>query len=237
MEPPFSTTTSNPDSNLANSTARLTGIWYLTLAISGMIGFLVLHPKLFTGDAQQTLKQFTDQGMLSRLRLIMELIIVASQALTAIWFYKLFKDLQPVSAWAIACWGTVNAVIILISAIAMGVAIETAQSTLDLTTKTTVIYFSEAIVSNAWKAGGLFFGLWLLPMGLIITRTKCMPGWLGRILLVGGTGYILSTIIGYLGITGQWVGLLTLPATIGELWIIGYMLIFGIRKATADVSK
>ena len=56
-----------------------------------------------------------------------------------------------------------------------------------------------------------------------------MPVWLGRILIIGGIGYLMSTFIRYLGVSGSWVGSLTIPATIGEFWMIGYLLIFGIQ--------
>lgn len=37
-------------------TARITGFWYLMLAISGVLGFLVYHSQIFiSGDAEKTL--------------------------------------------------------------------------------------------------------------------------------------------------------------------------------------
>jgi hypothetical protein len=67
-------------------------------------------------------------------------------------------------------------------------------------------------------------------MGTIVVKSKRMPVWLGRILILGGAGYILSTIIKYSGCTYPWIDTLVIPATIGEFWMIGYLLIFGIRK-------
>ncbi|TXH30763.1 MAG: DUF4386 domain-containing protein, partial [Cyclobacteriaceae bacterium] len=87
------------------TTARLTGIWYLLLAISGMVGFLTLHPKLYVSDPAQTLTNLTEQETLARIRLLLEFAIVVSQALAAVWFYKLFKDINNVAAWALAVWG------------------------------------------------------------------------------------------------------------------------------------
>jgi hypothetical protein len=35
--------------------ARIAGVWYLVLAISGVVGFLVLHPQIYvSGDLAQT---------------------------------------------------------------------------------------------------------------------------------------------------------------------------------------
>jgi hypothetical protein len=58
-----------------------------------------------------------------------------------------------------------------------------------------------------------------------------MPVWLGRVLMLGGAGYIVNTFINYMGVSGAWVDMLVIPATAGEFWMIAYLLIFGIRPA------
>jgi hypothetical protein len=56
--------------------------------------------------------------------------------------------------------------------------------------------------------------------------------WLGRTLIVGGLGYILSTVLNYTGLEGSWLEFLTIPATVGEFWMIGYLFVYGIRPET-----
>jgi hypothetical protein len=52
------------------STARIAGIWYLMLAISGMVGFLLLHPQIYaTNDSAKTLANLTEHETLARIRL------------------------------------------------------------------------------------------------------------------------------------------------------------------------
>jgi hypothetical protein len=41
---------------------------------------------------------------------------------------------------------------------------------------------------------------------------------LGRTLILGGIGYILSTLISYMGFHHSLLNVLTIPATIGEFW-------------------
>lgn len=212
------------------STARMAGICYLALAITGMVGFLFLHPRIYIGDDPvKTLSNLSEFETLARLRLLFELLIVASQALVAVWFYKLFKDIHHTAAWALAVWGMMNAAAIMISAMAMGGALEVATGTQAMNEKTILIQLFLQLIKNAWGVGSLFFGLWLIPMGYLVVISKRMPLWLGRVLLVGGAGYILSAFIGYMGVTGSWVSMLTIPATVGEFWMIGYLLVFGIR--------
>ena len=215
------------------TTARLTGIWYLILAISGMLGFLIYQPKIFiSNNPEQTLNNLITLTSIARIRLILEFVIIISQALSAVWFYKLFKPINEWGAFTLAIWGTMNAAIILISAIAMSSAIDIANTVnTSMQGKTDMIQLLSQIMDNAWGVGSLFFGLWLLPMGYIIVSSKRMPVWLGRTLIIGGTGYIISAFFDYLGMKHPLFDLMVIPATIGEFWIIGYLLIFGLRPS------
>lgn len=221
-------------------TARLTGIWYLLLAVSGILGFMVFHSQIYVSDnPEKTLSNLTDLESLSRIRLLFEFLIVLSQALAALWFYKLFKSISDWEAWAVGIWGTVNSVVIMISAISMASAIQIANSSLQaFDDKIFQIELLGQVIKHSWNVGGLFFGLWLIPMGHIIITSKRMPLWLGRILVLGGVGYILSTLISYMGFKHSLLNILTIPATVGEFWMIGYLLIYGIRpsKEQSDVT-
>lgn len=133
-------------------------------------------------------------------------------------------------AWTLGIWGMVNAIVILMSSISMSSAIGIAHSCiLEISDKVVMIHIYLGIISNAWGVGGLFFGLWLFPMGYIIVKSRRMPVWLGRVLVLGCIGYLVSTIIRYMEINFRFNSFLVLPATIGEFWMIGYLLIFGIR--------
>jgi hypothetical protein len=217
------------------STARITGVWYLMLAITGVVGFLVLHPRIYVADdPENTLANLTEHETIARLRLLFEFLIVLSQALAAVWFYKLFKDIRHVAAWALAAWGMMNAVAIMISAMAMAGAINVATSTQVLSEKMLIVQVFDQFIKNAWGVGNLFFGLWLIPMGYIVVNSQRMPVWLGRVLILGGAAYIVSAFVNYMGVSEAWVGMLTIPATVGEFWMIAYLLIFGIRPAIVN---
>jgi len=211
-------------------TARIAGVWYLVLAIAGVVGFLVLHPQIYvSGDLPQTVANLSEHETIARLRLLLEFAIVISQAMAAVYFFKLFKDIDHVASWALAAWGTMNAGVIMISAIAMGGAINVANTTLIMSDKLIMIQIFDQVIKNAWGVGSLFFGLWLIPMGYIVVSSQRMPLWLGRTLILGGVGYIASAFLSYAGFRFSWVDMLTIPATIGEFWMIGYLLVFGIR--------
>lgn len=220
-------------------TARMTGLWYLALAITGGFGFLIVRPAIFAeGDAAATLANLVDKESLARMGLMAEMGVVAAQTLAAVWFYKLFRGINHVAAWAVAIFGVMNAVAIMASAALLATALAVAGDpglAVGGDAAGTVQLMYE-LSANSWGVGAIFFGLWLIPMGYVVVTSGRMPKWLGRILIVGGAGYVLSAFVGY-GVADaeSWLveGLAYL-ATVGEFWMIGYLLIVGIRPPATD---
>ena len=163
----------------------------------------------------------------------LELLIVLTQALAAIWFYRLFRTADPLAASGIAAFGLVNAVTVLVSAALLATAVEIALNPIgDAATTVQLLYL---VSGNLWGVGALFFGLWLIPMGSCVLRSGWMPRPLGWVLVSGGIGYVLSAFIRYLAPEAQVVAdALAYPATVGEFWIIIYLLAIGVRRRALD---
>jgi hypothetical protein len=66
----------------------------------------------------------------------------------------------------------------------------------------------------------VFWGLWLLPLGYLILRSRLLPRVLGGLLLLGGAGYLVSVFgellwpVFAMHPVASWV---TLPVTLGEI--------------------
>jgi hypothetical protein len=216
-------------------TARVTGMLYLGLAITGMLGFLLIRPVLFSADDPgATAAALAENETLARIGIALEIAIVLTQALAAIWFYKLFATVRPVAAATIAAFGLVNAVAILGSTAAISTALAVALDPAlapsgDVAAAAAQFYtLSDAF----WSAGNLFFGLWLIPMGAAVLTSGWAPRLLGWALIAGGFGYCLSAFTTALLPEADAVNTaLTLPATVAEFWMIGYLLIVGVRRS------
>ena len=136
--------------------ARLTGVFYLGLALFGMAGFLLVRPQLFAdGDAAATLANLAGNVTLARFGVVFELLVVLAQALAAGWFYQLFRRADPVGAAGIAAFGLVNAAAILGSAALLATASELATEPVGATAADVQVLY--LISGNLWVAGGLFF--------------------------------------------------------------------------------
>ena len=145
--------------------------------------------------------------------------VVVTQALVALWFFRLFRSVDSFAAGAIAVFGMVNAVAILGSAASLATALDVALEPVGDPGAAQLLYL---VSDNLWGVGALFFGLWLIPMGWCVLQSGSMPRALGWVLIVGGVGYVLSAFLRYLvPDAGALADLAAIPATIGELWIIG----------------
>lgn len=162
----------SPAPTLARGTARTTGLLYLALAITGMLGYLLVRTNLLVPDDPAA----TMANLLDR-----ELAIT------------------PLAASAADAAGQVQRLYL--------------------------------ISENLWGVGAIFFGLWLVPMGCCALRSGWMPRPLGWVLIAGGVGYVLSAGVSFLAPDlGGLAMALTMPASIGEFWMVGYLLWRGLRR-------
>jgi hypothetical protein len=217
-------------------TARTTGLLYLGLAITGALGFMLVRGQLYVADdSASTLSNLVEHTSLARLGIVLELGIVLTQALAAVWFYRLFRSVDTFAAGLVAVFGMVNAVAILGSAALLATALDVAddRSLAVSGGAAATVQLLYVISGHLWGVGGLFFGLWLIPMGWLVLRSRWLPRPLGQVLMAGGVGYVLSTFVSYAFANADLVvGLLTVPSIIGEFWIVGYLILFGVREHT-----
>lgn len=209
--------------------ARTTGLLYLALGLCGMAGFLLIRPQLFDpADPAATLARLVEYEGLARIGIALELTLVVTQVLAALWFYRLFRPVDRASAGAIAVFATLNGVAFVGSAAFLGAALTVALDPVGADASQLMYIVSE----NFWGVGNLFFGLWLIPMGVAALRSGWTPRPLGWILVGGGVCYLVSAYVNYLAPSaGAISGVLVVPATIGEFWMIGWLLLRGVRRS------
>ena len=211
-------------------TARMTGLFYLGMAIVAVLGFLVIRPRLFAADdPSATLAHLVGNESLARAGVVLEMLMVLTQALTAMWFYRLFHTVDAFAAGSIAAFGLVNAVLGLGSAAFLATAVEVAFDPVG--DAPTIVYLMYLLSGNLYGVGAMFFGLWLIPMGFCVLRSGWMPRPLGWFLIGGGVGYLLGAFIVSLVPEARVVAeLIAVPAHIGEFWMVGYLLVRGVRR-------
>lgn len=217
-------------------TARTTGGFYLAFFIVGILGSVAVRGQLFVADdAQATLSNLLGNEALARAGIALELCIVLAQTLTAVWFFRLFRSTDMLTAGSVTAFGLVNAVTILISAAMLATAVNAATdaSVSIAGDQAATVQLLYVVSGNLWGVAALFFGLWLLPMGWLVLTSRRLPRALGWTLIAGGLGYLLSAFVTYLLPNNALLGqLLTVPSIVGEIWIVGYLIIIGVRRSS-----
>lgn len=214
----FNTTTFRRDS-------LLTGLFYLGLAITGSLGFLLVRPDLFVdGDPAKTLTNLVEREQLARAGIALEMGTVIFQSLAALWFARLFRDVDAFAANALAVFGMFNAVVILASAALLQAALTAAIGSTGA--DPWMAHFAYVLSGSFWQVGSVFFGLWLLPMGWLVLKSGIGHRALGWILIAGAVGYVAGFFVAVLlPETSASAGFLAIPATVGEFWIIILLLV------------
>ena len=213
--------------------ALLTGLFYLGLAITGGLGFLLVRPELLAdGDPARTAANLVEREGLARTGIALELGTVVFQALAAVWFARLFRATDAFAAGALALFGMVNAIVVLASAALLRAALDVAVAPTGIDPATSHLLI--LISSRFWEVGTVFFGFWLIPMGRLVLTAGIGHRALGWILIVGGIGYVLNPFVAVLmPDAGAWITLFPVTATVGEFWMIGLLLWTGMRRAAA----
>lgn len=212
--------------------ARTTGFLYLGIALTGLLGHVVVRSRLFDSeDPATTLTLLTDNEALARIGIALELAIVLTQALAGLWFYRLFRSVDSFVAGSLAAFSFVNAIVILVSAVFLATGLDVATSPElapggDAAATVQLLY---TVSDHLWLTGEIFFGLWLVPMGRLVLLSGWMPRILGWILVIGGVGYVTGPFLAYLTDVRGLADAVALPATVGELWMVGYLLVRGVN--------
>ena len=96
-----------------------------------------------------------------------------------------------------------------------------------------VLYLGVAVLgdSPSLSSETVFFGLWLLPLGYLVVKSGWFPTWIGVLLIAGCFGYLVDTFATFLApVVAETIeAIVVAPAAIGELSLVAYLLIKGVR--------
>ena len=217
---------------------RATGVAYAGMLPGAIGGFLFLRPQLFSPEsATATVANLRDGADMAALALGAMMSVIVAQAVAALGFFALFRERNPGAAFGVAGFGLVNAAAILVGAAASWTALQVATGpTADADLVQALMVFDGL----CWKLGGLFFGLWLIPMGWAVHGDPRFAARraLGSLLIGGGVGYVVGTALALVPAAAA-LGLpdmLALPATLAEFWMIGALLLTPARTPAPSRS-
>jgi len=227
--------------NSRKKKARVAGLIYLSMALTAPFGFLYVPSKLIVqGDATATANNITAHEMLFRLGIVSGLVSGVIFLFTVLALHELLKDVNQRLAVQMVTLVLVSVAIIFVN---------------ELNNLAALMLLSGADYLSAFPADQLhalalqflrlherglvvneiFWGLWLLPFGLLVFRSGFLPRFLGIWLVLNGIAYLVSSFTALLLPDYQdVVSLAVMPAVLGEVAIVLWLLIKGAKEQPLD---
>lgn len=212
------------------TTARWAGVTYLFLIVTGIFSLAYAPGQYFVrGDAAATLAELEANLLLFKAAIVAELACYASFVLLVALLHRVFR------AWS-ETLALVMVGFVLASVPISFIAIGEKMSALDLVAQGSAQ--AEAVMthlrrySDLLRPAEMFWGLWLLPYGLLVLTSRAIPRFFGVALVLGCCSYVAGVIApmfwdGYSdGLIGQFAGI---PGSIGEIGGALWLTAFGAR--------
>jgi len=228
----------------SNRTARLAGALYLATAIVGPFGLVYVPGAVIVpGDVAATAASLLAQETLFRWGIVAELFAGTTLILAVLLLHRLLRVVNATQAAAMVVLYLVAVPIGLFGTVQKLGALGVLQG------GEVYAAFSEpqreALAMLLLRLGNpavivaeLFWGLWLLPLGMLVIRSRFLPKALGVLLLVNGAAYVVMCVTSlvlpeYAAIPGKYL----FPALFGELWLALWLAIKGIRVREERVTQ
>jgi len=225
--------------------ARIAGFLYLMVALTGPFVLIYVPGKLFvSGDATATASNILAHQSLFRAYIVVGLLSELFFISAVLALHRLLKEVNHQLA-------TLMVVLVLIEAPVafLGVANQIATlsfvrgadclAVFDKPQRDALATLLINVDAQGVLVSEMFWGLWLLPLALLVYRSGFLPRFLGVWLFLNGFAYIATSFIGILLPDNlQIVRTITFPVLFGEVAFILWLLIAGAkRKPSVDAAS
>jgi Domain of unknown function (DUF4386) len=225
--------------NSRQKTARLAGALYFAMSAPGAFAILII-PSVFVvpGDATATATRIAASPALYRLGVFADLMCGVFAIWLAMVLYDLFKDVDRRQArllvgFVLAMATTGFALTVLMAApllLTGGAGYLSAFDKRQLDALTLAFW---GLRNQGIRALTMYWGVWLLPLGILVYRSEFLPRLLGALVFVAGCSYVVNCLMYFFLPQYAHIGALvaTLPQAAGEGGFMGWTLIRGVRSA------
>jgi hypothetical protein len=222
--------------------ARIAGMWYAVLAVLSMFGILFVDARLYVpGDAAATAARILADQWLYRLGIASTLVSQVAQVIVGLAFYRLFKSVDKglartmlalvIAMVPVAFLNMLNkfAPLILLGDPAYLKAFEPAQL------QALGMIFIE-LERYGMLIVEVFWGLWLLPLGLLVYKSGLFPRVLGILLVVNCAAYLVDFLLAVIwpGARAGAAPVVNALSAVGEIPFLLWLLIRGSRNTLAE---
>lgn len=212
------------------TTARWAGATYLFLIATGIFSLAYAPGQYFVrGDEAATVAKLQANFVLFKSAIVAEMACYASFVLLVALLHRLFREYSETLALVMVGFVLVSVPISFI-AIAEKMAVLEIVSQSGLKSAAVLSHFGR--YSDILAPAELFWGLWLLPYGLLVLKSGAIPRFFGVALILGCCGYVAGVVVPLFweGYSSSPIGKFArIPATIGEIGGAFWLAVFGSR--------
>lgn len=215
----------------AKRLARIAGVLYLFVAIFGGFAEGYADPKLYVPDnAAATASTLLANAGLVQMAVVAHLVNGVFFVLTALALYGLLSAVRKNVAQAMLLFVAISAGVTTLSAVFEFEALRVATVGSAAGSSSLVLMLLD-IQHYGTLAAQVFFGLWLAPLGYLAYRSGLFPKALGVVLVVATVSYLADVLAAFLfaDVAKQIHPLLAIAPTVAEIWLLGYLLVKGVR--------
>lgn len=222
---------------------RLAGALYLVVVVTGLFCLAYVPGQLtVVGNPRATLANIVASDSIFRMGIAAFLIMQIAYLLLPLALYRLFAPVDRTLALLMVALATIGVAVGLAALMHRIEALWLLTDPVASRTLAKAQIESAAIGAlTAYRSGlqvaQLFWGLWLLPFGLLVLRSGWLPKILGALLVAGCFGYLVQ-VFGDLLVPSyaesQLARYVPLPAALGEIGTCLWLLVAGARVPTAS---
>lgn len=176
-----------------NMTARLTGFLYLLLVPLGIFGIMYVPGRIIVPDnIVETANNIIANESLFRLSIVSALLVQLVNLTVVLLLYKLLSPVNKNVARMMVLFIVLAIPIAMLNELTNSAALLLAQRAdrpLDL-----IALFLD-LHEYGIQIAGIFWGLWLFPMGYLVFRSNYIPKIIGIALMIGCFGYLADAFI------------------------------------------
>jgi len=230
--------------NSVKKQARIAGLLYFLASLPAPFGLIYVPNKLIVlNDATATANNIRASESLLRLGIGCELLGSIMFILVVVALYRLFKPVNETQALAMMILILISIPISLLSVVNEVVALMVISgadflSVFDAGQLNALAYILMRLHSRAILVAEIFWGLWLIPFGILVIQSRFIPRVLGYLLFLAALGYLASSVTflllpGYGPVVDKFASQLPLC----ELPIILWLLIWGAKAQPTSTDS
>jgi hypothetical protein len=224
-------------------TARLAGLLWLAMIVFGLYAQLGVRENLIVaGNAAATAANITANSTLFRIGFVSDLVMMVCYLLTPLVFYKLFVTVDKPLSTLTVVFGLVGTAIGMLALLCEFAALQVLSGAAYLSAFNASQLQAQAMFlldlnDHGYMIAHIFFALWVLPLGILVYRSRFIPRIFGVLFIAESITGILAILIHFLSPNGNLETALMCVGALAEFSFTAWLLIKGIKEPAAGIAK